>query len=84
MPKTPPLLMAADATVRAPLRREKSFSARSFDADDLPIHALNTDEWLSSAERIRWLKLACCLTQVFAASVRRTRSAETGSSVDHK
>ena len=67
MPKTPPLLMAADATVRAPLRREKSFSARSFDADDHPVHALNTDESWSSAGRIRWLKLACSLTQVFAA-----------------
>eukprot|EP00966_Prymnesium_polylepis_P104663 2424407-Prymnesium_polylepis.2 len=39
--------MAADATVRAPLRREKSFYARSFDADDLPVHTLNTDESLS-------------------------------------
>ena len=67
MPKTPPLLMAADATVRAPLRREKSFAARSFDADDHPVHALNTDESWSSAGRIRWLKLACSLTQVFAA-----------------
>ena len=59
--------LAADATVRAPLRREKSFSARSFDADDHPVHALNTDESWSSAGRIRWLKLACSLTQVFAA-----------------
>ena len=59
--------MAADATVRAPLRREKSFYARSFDADDLPAHTLNTDESLSSAERICWLTLACSLTQVFAA-----------------
>ena len=57
----------ADAAVRAPLRREKSFSARSFDADDHPVHALNTDESWSSAGRIGWLKLACSLTQVFAA-----------------
>ena len=67
VPKTPPLLMAADATVRAPLRREKSFAARSFDADGHLVHTLNTDESWSSAGRIRCLTLACSLTQVFAA-----------------
>eukprot|EP00966_Prymnesium_polylepis_P142977 3300461-Prymnesium_polylepis.1 len=40
---------------------------RSFDADDLPVHTLTTDESLSSAGRIRWPTLACSLTRVFAA-----------------
>ena len=60
--------MAADATVRAPLRREKSSSARSFDADGLLDHDEDRGKSLSSAGRIRWLTLACSLTQVFAAS----------------
>ena len=67
MRQVPPLLMAADATVRAPLRREKSSSARSFDADGLLDHGEDRGKSWSSAGRIRWLTLAGSLTQVFAA-----------------
>ena len=78
--------MAADATVRAPLRREKSSSARSFDADGLLDHGEDRGKSLSSAERIFWLTLACSPTQVFAArsgahGARRRDGEQCGSQV---